>query len=69
MYLLQKYLFLKYRSECEAKTKFLRLLNCLTDLYTLDEKITKNWSQTDPQRCMPLMSEICDRNQSNYIEL
>ncbi|XP_054155786.1 uncharacterized protein LOC128954234 isoform X2 [Oppia nitens] len=60
MYLLQRYLLLRYRSDSESKSKFLRLLNHLTDLNILDEIIVINCSQMDMTR-LPLMKEICDR--------
>ncbi|CAG2100788.1 unnamed protein product [Medioppia subpectinata] len=37
MYLLQRYLILKYQSECEAKTRFLRLMNVLSDINLMRE--------------------------------
>ncbi|CAG2100060.1 unnamed protein product [Medioppia subpectinata] len=62
MHLLKKYLQIKYGTECESRTKFLKLLNCLQDLYLMNDKIAKNLVDGDPDRRMPLMHEICDRN-------
>ncbi|CAG2105014.1 unnamed protein product [Medioppia subpectinata] len=47
MYLLQRYLIIKYGSESEAKTKYLRLMSCLMDLNGLEDKIAYNWMETD----------------------
>ncbi|CAG2105657.1 unnamed protein product [Medioppia subpectinata] len=55
-----RYLLIKYGSDCVAKSKFLRLLSCLSDLHVLKDKMTTNWLD-DESECMPLMNEICSQ--------
>ena len=62
MYLLQRYLQIKYKSDSVSITKFLRLLNTLIDLHIIDNKISENWSEADPKRILPLLKEISNRN-------
>ncbi|CAG2101273.1 unnamed protein product [Medioppia subpectinata] len=63
MYLLQRYLISKYRSECEAKSRFLKLLNCLQELPVLNDKVVHNWlSAEHPDVGQPLMNTVCQPN-------
>ncbi|CAG2170970.1 unnamed protein product [Oppiella nova] len=66
MYLLQRYLQIRYGSECEAKSRFIRLLNTLEDVQNLD-KIHKqnNTEEPDPHRLGPLLTEILDIPHNN----
>ncbi|CAG2170573.1 unnamed protein product [Oppiella nova] len=60
MHLLQRYLLLKYRSEYKAKTKFLNLMNALTDINIMGEIFMKKCYQTRPELLGPLLKEIFD---------
>ncbi|CAG2111892.1 unnamed protein product, partial [Medioppia subpectinata] len=62
MYLLQRYLRLKYPSECETKAKFLRILNLLEYLQKLDEIHKLNYRETtdNPMDFGPIMREVFD---------
>lgn len=60
MYLLQRYLLLKYRSECESKEKFLRLLNTLKDLDELQRRQICLKKEKNPELFGPLVREILD---------
>jgi len=62
MYLLQRYLLLKSKSECHSKEKFLRLLNTLHDLEEFNKlKMTKcAQSRNAPEAFGPLLREILD---------
>ncbi|CAG2167705.1 unnamed protein product [Oppiella nova] len=64
MYLLQRYLLLKSKSECHSKEKFLRLLNTLHDLEEFNKlKMTKcAQSRNAPEAFGPLLREILDIN-------
>ncbi|XP_054169198.1 nuclear receptor ROR-beta-like [Oppia nitens] len=60
MYLLQRYLQIKLKSECEAKTRLLRLLNTLTDLSILREMQKQNFLNYNNEvtNDYPLIKEI-----------
>ncbi|XP_054169144.1 nuclear hormone receptor HR96-like [Oppia nitens] len=62
MYLLQRYLRMRYPSECDANIKFLRLLNSLHDLHIVNEKIASAWSEGPVNT--PLLKEIANRTQT-----
>jgi len=62
MYLLQRYLRLRYQSDCVSDTKFLRLLNSLKDLHIVNDKVAQNWVEPDAQGVLPLLKEIGNRN-------
>ncbi|CAG2166097.1 unnamed protein product [Oppiella nova] len=58
MYLLQRYLRVKYSPPCEANVKFLRILNILYDMKTMRELHIENIRKVDARMCSPLMREI-----------
>ena len=58
MYLLQRYLLLKYKSQSESKLKFLRLLDILVDLNYLDQIYSQNCIEKEPEYVPPLVKEI-----------
>ncbi|CAG2101238.1 unnamed protein product [Medioppia subpectinata] len=63
MYLLQRYLILKYGSECSAKTRFLQLMNTLNELNAIREVQRKEIITFITQRQLivsPLLREIYD---------
>lgn len=60
MYLLQRYLLIKYRYECESKEKFLRLLNTLYDLSSLGKVHASIGKQKNPEFLGPLVREVLD---------
>ena len=64
IHLLQRYLIIKYNSECEAKTRLLRLINTLLDLNNLCEIQKRTSIEICPDSCYmaPLIREIFDRN-------
>ncbi|CAG2161849.1 unnamed protein product, partial [Oppiella nova] len=67
MHLLQRYLQLKYRSECEAKTRLMRLMSNFADIQRLSVRhansfMIKQAPQADPP--LPLLKEICDTKPS-----
>ena len=62
MHLLQRYLLIKYQSESESKSKLTKLMNSLTDLYILNEKIRLNLLELCDLEEIPLVKEICDRD-------
>ncbi|CAG2111032.1 unnamed protein product [Medioppia subpectinata] len=43
MYLLKRYLHLKYSTTCEANGRFLNLLNTFTDLFYLENRVRQNF--------------------------
>lgn len=54
MYLLKRYLQLRYQSECVAKTKFLRLLNTfkpLNDLYAKHLELYSEAKKINTESC------------------
>ncbi|CAG2162609.1 unnamed protein product [Oppiella nova] len=56
-----KYLQLKYRSECEAKSRFLRLMNVITGLNVLREAQRKLIMEETPKTLIqPLLQEVFD---------
>ncbi|CAG2173097.1 unnamed protein product [Oppiella nova] len=61
MYLLQRYLRLRYSSECETKAKFLRILNVLEYLEKLDEVNKLNYRECENHNEFgPLFREVFD---------
>ncbi|CAG2166177.1 unnamed protein product [Oppiella nova] len=62
MYLLQRYLAVRYQSQTESTLKFLKLLNCLKDLKVLSENFRLSMERKDPEHVPPLMREILDVN-------
>ncbi|CAG2101237.1 unnamed protein product [Medioppia subpectinata] len=58
MYLLQRYLILKYQTECEAKTRFLRLMNVLSDINLMREIQRRHAMQSS--LVTPLLQEVFD---------
>ena len=60
MYLLQRYLEIKYYSKCEAKSKFLRLMTKLEELHSLNEEHIRMYLDADPSDFGPLLVEIFD---------
>ena len=61
-YLLQRYLQIKYQSESESKSRLLKILDSLTDLHVLNEKIRLNCLEQLNFESIPLLKEICDRD-------
>ncbi|CAG2109040.1 unnamed protein product [Medioppia subpectinata] len=61
MYLLQRYLQMKYGSECVAKCKFIRLMNGLSYANKLHQKYIVHFLDAIPSDISPLLNEICDR--------
>ncbi|CAG2176243.1 unnamed protein product, partial [Oppiella nova] len=60
MYLLQRYLLLKYKSEFASKTKFLNLMNALIDINAVGKVFTRRCYLTDPKCLGPFLREILD---------
>ncbi|CAG2116110.1 unnamed protein product [Medioppia subpectinata] len=68
MYLLKRYLTIKYGSETEANTRFKQILDTLHDVNTLCEIQLKIERSRDPREVGPLMREIMDiPSNDNYI--
>ncbi|CAG2172041.1 unnamed protein product [Oppiella nova] len=63
MYLLQRYLAVRYQSQTESTLKFLKLLNCLKDLKVLSENLRLSMENKDPDHVPPLMKEILNINE------
>ncbi|CAG2169151.1 unnamed protein product, partial [Oppiella nova] len=57
MYLLQRYLLLRYRSECESKSKFLRLINILKDVH-MTARCTRQEGKNNGDRNRPFLKEL-----------
>ncbi|CAG2162605.1 unnamed protein product, partial [Oppiella nova] len=69
MYLLERYLILKYRSECEAKSRFLRLMNTLNDVNILREMQKKHTLQLcNSSLVTPLLLEVFDVKSTAPVE-
>ncbi|CAG2100130.1 unnamed protein product [Medioppia subpectinata] len=61
VYLLQRYLRLKYGSESDVRNKFLRILNLMQDVQALDKLHKQNMITTvSPNNFGPLLKEILD---------
>ncbi|CAG2169039.1 unnamed protein product [Oppiella nova] len=60
MYLLQRYLAVRYQSQTESTLKFVKLVNCLKDLYAHNAKLKMNMTYKDPAHLTPVMREILD---------
>ncbi|XP_054169203.1 nuclear hormone receptor HR96-like [Oppia nitens] len=60
MYLLQRYLRLKYVSECESKTKFVKIMNSLEYLRHLNDIHRRNQNAKNTNHLGPLLREILD---------
>ncbi|CAG2108303.1 unnamed protein product [Medioppia subpectinata] len=60
MYLLQRYLQCKYGSDCEAKTRFLQLMNIIIDLNVLREVHKRNIEESAKISIPPLLEEVLD---------
>ncbi|CAG2100789.1 unnamed protein product [Medioppia subpectinata] len=60
MYLLQRYLQCKYGSDCEAKTRFLQLMNVIIDLNVLREVHKRNIEESAKISIPPLLEEVLD---------
>jgi len=58
LYLLQRYLRIKYGSECE--TKFSHILHILQDIHVLNELHKENYREIMSEKCGPLLREILD---------
>lgn len=66
MYLLQRYLQLKYSDDCEYKVKFLRILDVIQDLQQLQQIQKKHYRQADLSVLGPLSREILDINGTTF---
>ncbi|CAG2168563.1 unnamed protein product [Oppiella nova] len=60
MNLLHRYLILRYRCDCESKSKFLRIMNALIDLHNVKEAHKHNYWRKDPKLVLPLLREVFD---------
>ena len=61
MYLLQRYLEIKHNSKSESETRFLRLMNCVNELYAVSLMIKSNFANiidNDPQTDGSIFKEI-----------
>ncbi|CAG2179522.1 unnamed protein product [Oppiella nova] len=66
MYLLQRYLMMRYPSKYESKTKFLRLMSTLIDLNLLRETHVKSCIEMAQDKLSPLLREVCDYSQIGF---
>jgi hypothetical protein len=68
MHLLQRYLETTHSTKCEAKTRFLKLMRLLQDLYILREKHNCIKLDIDLNDMEPLLIEFYDvhKNKSNF---
>jgi len=64
MYLLQRYLAIRYHSQTESALKFLKLLNCLKDLNVLSANLRLSMEHKNPEHVPPLMKDILDINEN-----
>ncbi|CAG2173479.1 unnamed protein product [Oppiella nova] len=65
-----RYLILKYRSECEAKSRFLRLMNTLNDVNILREMQRKHTLHLcNSSLVTPLLQEVFDVKPTAPVEL
>ncbi|CAG2106309.1 unnamed protein product [Medioppia subpectinata] len=62
MYLLQRYLLMRYPTDYESKTKFMRLMSALIDLNIVRESHVIACMELEKDKLSPLMREICDYN-------
>ncbi|XP_054164095.1 nuclear hormone receptor HR96-like [Oppia nitens] len=60
MYLLQRYLYMRYPTKFESKTKFLKLMSTLIDLHVIKEIHVTNCLRNDRDQISPLLREVCD---------
>jgi len=60
MYLLQRYLNIKYGSESVVKTKFAKICNFLNDIQKVQELYKQNFQLISSQYYGPLLKEILD---------
>ncbi|CAG2177886.1 unnamed protein product, partial [Oppiella nova] len=63
MYLLQRYLAVRYQSQTESTLKFVKLLNCLKVLNVLSDNLRLSMEYKDPDHVPPLMKDILDINE------
>ncbi|CAG2167607.1 unnamed protein product [Oppiella nova] len=61
MYLLQRYLQMKYQSKCEADSKFTKLMNILTCTKGRQKELILDFLSALPSDVCPLLNEIYDR--------
>ncbi|CAG2101822.1 unnamed protein product, partial [Medioppia subpectinata] len=68
MYLLKRYLLMKYRSEWEADDKFNRLMNTLIDLYYVESRCKHNTITDRPDDTVPpLLRELWDISDEPFV--
>ncbi|CAG2168938.1 unnamed protein product [Oppiella nova] len=67
MHLLNRYLLLKYRSDCEAKTRLLFFMSNFDDIHDLSVRHATSFMRGYPNlpNPFPLLKEICDINTTN----
>lgn len=63
LYLLKRYMECKYGG-CLGKTNYLKLLEIISNLHTLNEEHVKVFLEVNPQEVEPLLIEIFDLKQS-----
>ncbi|CAG2176668.1 unnamed protein product, partial [Oppiella nova] len=61
MYLLQRYLQMKYQSKCEADSKFTKLMNLITSTKGTQQELILKFLSALPSDVCPLLNEIYDR--------
>lgn len=65
MYLLERYLEIKYKSTCEARSDLMQLMVKVEELRRLNEEHVKIYLDVDPNHVGPLLIEIFDLKQEH----